>query len=680
MPARRNVRIRRCLLAVSMILLVAALPAVAPAAPSGDAGGRWIRVQFEGRIKPADRAAMEETGLRAIQYVPDDAYVAYAASDAARGDAASLARVSGVRSVTVEEKLDDGMRALDGIVLADIVAFGPAARATSTRLGVVGELVDRYALEGDDELSSIILRLPVTSLRRVARDPAVLWVGPAATGFYTEDEASVQILAGNVSGGEPVVGYESWLTSVGLDGEGVIVSIADTGIDKSHPEHQGRVVKEIFYGAAQSNDQGGHGTHVAGIVGGRGASLPVTGRARDLNDFLIGHGVAPKVSFVNQAIIPNGSFVGGTPPTDFDPYTADAVRAGAIGWNASWNTGGPANGGYVARARSLDVLVRDADQEAAGNEPFAMVYSAGNSGPNPKTITQPKEAKNIITVGSTQSSRTLQGNIDAMSSFSSRGPTRDGRVAPTVSAPGQDIVSSATSASPAASCAAPTGAGAETFVLGQAKYSPCSGTSMAAPHVTGAVALIADWWRERNGGATSSPAMDKALLVNSATDIGAADVPNGNEGWGRVNLSALFAPTAERVYVDQSVVLTGVGQSHALDVVPADPAKPMRVTLAWTDAPAVAGANPALVNDLDLTVTSPDGSAYLGNVFQSGLSVVGGAADRKNNLENVWLDQASAGVFHIVVSAANLPDDGIPGNEILTDQDFALVISNARAA
>ena len=331
----------------------------------------------------------------------------------------------------------------------------------------------------------------------------------------------------------------------------------------------------------------------------------------------------------------------------------------------------------MARAVSLDAVTRDGDPETPGNQPFAMVFSAGNSGSAARTITQPKEAKNIITVGSTQSSRTLNGNIDAMSTFSSRGPTKDGRIAPTVSAPGEDITSSATSADPSASCAAPAGAGAEAFVLGQAKYSPCSGTSMAAPQVTGAVALITDWWRERNGGATPSPAMDKALLVNTATDMGTADVPNGNEGWGRVNLSTLFTPS-ERVYIDQSVVLTSVGQSHGIDVVPADPSKPIRVTLAWTDAPGAAGASRALVNNLDLKVTTPGGTTYLGNAFQSGASAPGGIADIRNNIENVWLTQAEQGVFHVEVSATNLPGDGIPGDDVLTDQDFALVISNAR--
>lgn len=678
MPATRLAGFRRPLLVFTIVLTVATLPSVAPAAPLGGVGGRWVRVQFEGTITPADRAEIQETGLRAIQYVPENAYVGFAGSTAAEEAAAGIAHVSGLRAVRASEKLDVGMRGLQGMLLADVVAYGPRASSVAGRLDVLGRLVDSYGFGQTREMTSLIVRLPAASLAQLAADPAILWIGPAATGPYPEDEASSQIVAGNISSGRPTLGYENWVTSTGIDGEGVVISIADTGIDKSHPEHTGRVVQEIFYGPPESNDEGGHGTHVAGIVGGRGASLTGTGRAKDLDNFLLGMGIAPKVSFVNQAIIAGGSFFGGT-PNDFTTHAADAVRAGAIGWNASWNTGA-ANSGYVARAASLDVATRDADAEAPGNQPFIMVFSAGNAGPGARTLTQPHEAKNIITVGSTQSSRTLQGNIDTISSFSSRGPTKDGRIAPTVAAPGEDIVSSATSASPAASCAAPTGPGAEAFVLGQAKYSPCSGTSMAAPQVTGAVALIADWWRERNAGATPSPAMDKALLVNTATDMGAADVPNGNEGWGRVNLGALFTPTAERVYVDQSVVLTSVGQSHELDVVPVDPAKPMRVTLAWTDPAAAAGASPALVNDLDLSVTAPDGTVYLGNRFSVGLSTTGGAADRKNNLENVWLAQAASGAFHVSITAANLPGDGIPGDEILTDQDFALVISNARTA
>ncbi|MDQ3991532.1 MAG: S8 family serine peptidase [Actinomycetota bacterium] len=505
--------------------------------------------------------------------------------------------------------------------------------------------------------------------------------------MFAEDEGTAQIQAGNLQGGVPTPGYEAFLAARELSGEGVVVSISDTGIDDRHPEHQGRVVTKINYTTAPSSpDTGGHGTHVAGIVGGYGATFTypqgITNRPEDHEGFLLGVGVAPKVRFVDQSIIPGGSFVGGA-PASFERYSADAVRAGAVAWNASWNTGA-ANSGYVARARSLDMVTRDADFDADGGEPFTMVFSAGNSGPGARTITQPKEAKNIITVGSTYSQRVLPASAsgaDTVSSFSSRGPTRDGRIAPTVAAPGQDVVSS-TSSSAGGSCTFPTSAGgAVPFAAGAVRYSTCSGTSMAEPQVTGAVALFDVWWRKANDGADPSPAMSKALLVNSATDMGTPNIPNGDEGWGRVNLGALFDHQASRVYLDQSVVFTDFDQAHEIAVTPADPSKPFKVTLTWSDAPAAAGASRTLVNDLDLHVIAPDGSSYAGNAFSMGWSVAdAGTPDRLNNVENVFTPAAQPGTYQVRVSAYNVPGSAVPDSEELASQDFALVISNARVA
>jgi hypothetical protein len=260
--------------------------------------------------------------------------------------------------------------------------------------------------------------------------------------------------------------------------------------------------------------------------------------------------------------------------------------------------------------------------------------------------------------------------VDQISSFSSRGPARDGRIVPTVTAPGERIVSArATTGVLCSESPARDGFGL---------YTHCSGTSMASPHVAGSVALIHDWWRQRNDGADPSPAMDRALLVNSARDLRFADVPNRHEGWGRVNLRELFDPQLFRVLLDQSVGLTDPGALQSFTVTPADPERPLRVTLAWTDAPAVPAdpETPALVNDLDLTVTAEDGTTVHGNAFDEGRSVPGGSPDRLNNLENVLLEGPS-GSYRIDVGAFALPGDGVPGTGDATDQDFALVISNA---
>ena len=94
--------------------------------------------------------------------------------------------------------------------------------------------------------------------------------------------------------------------------------------------------------------------------------------------------------------------------------------------------------------------------------------------------------------------------------------------------------------------------------------------------------------------------MAKALLVNGAVDMGTADIPNNNEGWGRVDITRVIQPAVAVVHLDQLSILTGTGQQVIRHFEIDDPGEPLRVTLAWSDAPGAAGANPALVNNLDL--------------------------------------------------------------------------------
>ena len=110
----------------------------------------------------------------------------------------------------------------------------------------------------------------------------------------------------------------------------------------------------------------------------------------------------------------------------------------------------------------------------------------------------------------------------------------------------------------------------------------------------------------------------------------------------------------------------------------ADTAKPLKVTLAYTDAPGPTSGN-AFVNDLDLVVNA-DGQTYKGNVLSGGQSVPGGTADPRNNVENVFLPPGVTGRFSVDVRGTNIPGDGVPGNADTTDQDYALVVSNANPA
>src|SRR6201999_2345320 len=84
----------------------------------------------------------------------------------------------------------------------------------------------------------------------------------------------------------------------------------------------------------------------------------------------------------------------------------------------------------------------------------------------------------------------------------------------------------------------------------------------------------------------------------------------------------------------------------------------------------------SFVNDLDLRVDTAAGSSFKGNVFAGGQSLTGGTADPRNILESVYLPAGSSGNFSVTVTGANIAGDGVPGNADLTDQDFALTISN----
>ena len=213
-------------------------------------------------------------------------------------------------------------------------------------------------------------------------------------------------------------------------------------------------------------------------------------------------------------------------------------------------------------------------------------------------------------------------------------------------------------------------------------YSLVSGTSQAAPQVAGAAALVRDWY-VRTQGSAPSPALTKAVLIDTADDLAGgnngkgdsiAAGPNADQGFGRVDVGAAIDATSRRFY-DQSDVLASSGDRSVRAFTVQDASKPVKVTLVWTDAPGPIGGN-AFVNNLDLEVAG-GGNTYLGNVFGGAYSRTGGSADVRNNVESVRLPPGTTGRFAVTVRGTSIGGDGVPGNANPTDQDFALVVSNA---
>lgn len=644
-------------------------------APAQTASGAGFRlVQFHETPQSAWRDQLVNSGLVVLQYYPHNAYLVW-------GDEQAAARVMTMPFVRWQggfspdwkrsESLKDKVGTIDNV---QVLVFddGNLASTLQRIRDLGGTVLNMYRAQPDGRLQSVITRIDASRLDGLTLIPQVLWAEYVSPRAYFDDELAAQIIAGNYNGAGQVtgVGYIPFITTLGLSGDNVRWAVTDSGVDYANPELAGRIVAgHDFPGCptvanqpGDDNSSGGHGTHVAGIVGGAG----VVAGGVDANGFHHGIGIAPQVDLVALNPICVGS-VPWPPAGGWQELSKRALAAQAIGSNNSWTSGEGAGVGYNASARTHDFMIRDGDFDTTMiNEPFIEVFSAGNSGSGPNTITAPKEAKNIIVVGATRNQRV--GSIDAMASFSSRGPAIDTRTLPTISAPGEQI-SSTRRVAGASDCNTAIGAG----VL--ANYAFCSGTSMASPQVAGMSALLAQWWRGNNAGATPSPAMVKALLVNGAVDMATADVPNNNEGWGRVQLPRSLADGLQAEYVDQTELMTNVAAVYERTFGVPSSSAPIRVTLAWTDAPGAAGANPALVNNLDLEVVA-NGTTYRGNAFNQGLSIPGGTADNRNNVENVFLNPNTASAVTIRVIATALPGDGVPNTGDTTDQDFALVCSN----
>ena len=553
------------------------------------------------------------------------------------------------------------------------------------------------------------------------------------------DERQAQIIAGNLAGAGPSgPGYLAWLADRGFTQEqfsasAFVVDVCDSGIDNgtTTPNHFGlrRLgavdgVSRIAYsrregtaspgGTIQGRD--GHGTLNAHVIGGYN-NLTATLVHRDKSGYRYGLGVCPFVRLGASVIFD---------PEYTDPNYRDMVsrayRDGARISSCSW--GAETRGDYDASSQAYDALVRDAQPAGAavaapGNQEMTIVFAAGNAGPGSQTVGSPGTAKNVFTIGAAENVHSHNtGNGGATSSgkdgcevadsgadssediasFSSRGPCADGRRKPDLVAPGTHVTGGVAQDYPPPSpsgtgsalpsfdatgvCALPGGGTPGSrynfFPLNQQFFTTSSGTSHSTPGVSGACALLRQYFLNR-GWDPPSPAMTKAYLMNAArymTGVDANDTLwSANQGMGSAHLGMAF-DGVPRILRDQVAAdtFTASGQSRTFAGVVANPAKPVRVTLAWTDAPgSTAGA--AFANNLDLVVRA-NAKTYRGNVFSGGLSTVGGAADARNNVESVWLPAGGAGEVVVTVTAANINSDGVPNVPPALDQDFALVLYN----
>ncbi|MEY4385025.1 MAG: hypothetical protein RLY20_308, partial [Verrucomicrobiota bacterium] len=224
-----------------------------------------------------------------------------------------------------------------------------------------------------------------------------------------------------------------------------------------------------------------------------------------------------------------------------------------------------------------------------------------------------------------------------------------------------------------------------------------SGTSMAAPGVSGVLALMQEYYQSRMQ-LTNSPALMKALLINGARsarsdyNLQVQNTSINHQGWGLPNLVGSLAPatngaTASSMWFYEqnptNALATGDSMTRKLTLSTNSQVLPLRVTLVWTDPPGNPAAGVKLVNDLDLIVTNLDtGAVYFGNDIQSGDfngawdTNTSPVLDKINNVENVYISKALGTNFSVTVYGRRVNVNAVTSHTNNCVQDYALVISS----
>lgn len=622
----------------------------AAAIPGGGRGA--YLVQLAGPVDAGQREQIEAAGGIVVAYLPRYTFLVRM-TDGARATVEVLSFVRWVGPYQPAYKLsDEPQMDLAGGPATLVVLLFPDADLAAERAAL--EAMGGTVIEATDSGRNKLVRVSIDGAQAstIAARNDVAWVEPWHQPVI-ENATAQWVVQTNVTNNRHI-----W--DMGIQGQGQVVHTSDSGIRTTHnafrdpsvsittfgdyPTHR----KIIAYRAALPGilfgDASGasyHGTHTAGTIVGDDSPF-----ATNLND---GQALKAKIFFTDAGNTANSISTPGDLNLLFGPaYQGNAGGAARISSN-SWG----------ASSNNYDVLAMSVDQFMWDHKDFLICFSNGNDFAAAMVGT-PAVNKDGIGVGATQNGTTA----GVKASFSSEGPTEDGRRKPTICAPGDGVT-------PLSGITSANGAN-------DTGYQNLAGTSMSSPAAAGAAALIrqylTDGWYPTGApvsanGFNPSAALLKAMEITSTdNDMPGHPIPDYGVGWGRIKLDNVmyFTGEATRLAVvdDNGGLTTGQFAEYGLDVY--DTSVPLKVTLCWTDKEGNPASMTQLVNDLDLTVTDPNGVPYLGNVMSGGQSAPGGAADFLNVEEGFRSNAPLSGVWKIRVSAANVP---------FGPQPFALAIT-----
>ena len=591
-------------------------------------------IQFFENPGKAERDLLTQAHVTLHNYVPQMAFTASLPLDADL----RLLRAANIRSIFLPEPGDKlsplfsetpvgkGSEA-GGSAMDILVSYYPDVSSTGVMeaLGAIGTRV----LYVSDHFHYVTVRVEKSSIMQLAGLEWVEWLAPLLArpvrcNFWSRNTIHVD-----------AVQDPPWrLTGSGVRlgiWDGAAVAHHDAFLDE-HGVDRVTIVDQV--------NPDNHATHVCGTMAGNGAG--------STNNSL--KGMAPSALIY--------SWDANTWETVPDEVLYGINTYGIIVSQNSWTaemSQFPEDrfGIYDFQSRAYDRLIRENNinvVSAAGDDRDSAKYLRfGRVGWMSIPYGSGQCAKNSIVVGAVDHSNEITVYTDW-------GPTQDGRVKPDLVALG----------------------GTDTYGVNSTimpnSYGYMQGTSMAAPAISGAVALLVEEFRARNGGANPKPALVKSILLNTANTLDRNYPPRPGPryewGYGVANVEASIQAIHNKFYWED-VIEHRWQETHEINV-PAG-AWELRVMLAYSDQEAVESANPTLVTDLDLVLVDPQGTTqyqpYVLDPAHPDAWAVRGE-NHRDNVEQVVVENPATGTWTIRVRGTFVPPPPPPGDGL--PQEFAV--------
>ena len=337
-----------------------------------------------------------------------------------------------------------------------------------------------------------------------------------------------------------------------------------------------------------------HGDGVAGLVGGAGNLLPEN------------RGMADHASLYIYDI------------SNYPHITAAPANL-ALGIPITTTSYSQGTGGvYDGSATDIDAQVRQYPQ-------LVHCFSAGNAGSGWSTITGGrKAAKNVFAVANLD-------ELDLIEPSSSRGPAQDGRIKPDIATHGQG----------------------QTSTDENNTYQVFGGTSAASPSLAGTVAQLYHAYKTLHADTLPQSALIKAVMLNTAQDLGNANV-DYTYGYGRLNALRAVETLEQNRYIAKSATQNSL-DSITINV-PAS-VRQLKIMTYWHDREGVASANPSLVNNLNTNCKAPNGVSYTPFILSAAnpAAVAVSGIDNLNNSEQITINTPAAGIYTVYINGAAVP-------------------------